>query len=146
MSGCSLGLRLAVEHAVELLLELVEEREPVAGRLVAELVDEPREAVDREQVVARLAPEHAGGDGEVLLRRERKDGALAGEEPFRCPLIAGRRGHSRSWFPERCVNASPADPVRRIIRAILAHRDGGSKRSLPGAAAWSRVWPKTRRC
>ena len=51
-------LRLALEGAVELLLEPVELREPIALDVVAELVDEPCEAVDREQVAARLAPEH----------------------------------------------------------------------------------------
>ena len=89
-------LRLAVVDAVELGLEPVEQREPVALGLVAELVDEPREAVDREQVVARLAPEHARGDGEVLLRGERQDGALAGSRPSAGLFVSGRRGHRLS--------------------------------------------------
>ena len=37
----------------ELLAEPVKRGEPIPGDLVAELVDEPREAVDREQVAPR---------------------------------------------------------------------------------------------
>ena len=66
-------LRLAVEDAVQILLERVEDRGAVAVDLVAELVDEPREAVDRREVSARLAPDEQRGDGEVLARRQRQD-------------------------------------------------------------------------
>ena len=107
-------LRLAVVDAVELGLEHVEQREPVAVDLVAELVDEPREAVDRHQVPARLAAEHARGDGEVLLRRERQDGALAREETLRGALVAGGRGHrlsiARARKPARAKQRHPPGP------------------------------------
>ena len=44
---------LCLGRAVELPLELVEERQPVAWGLVAERVDEPREPVDRPEVRPR---------------------------------------------------------------------------------------------
>ena len=66
-------LRLAVEDAVQILLERVEDRGAVAVDLVAELVDESREAVDRGEVSARPAADEQRRDGEVLARRQRQD-------------------------------------------------------------------------
>jgi hypothetical protein len=71
-------LGLALEHAVQVGLEDVEERAPVAGDLVTDLVDEAREAVDREQAAARPPIEEPQRDREVLVRREREDRLLAG--------------------------------------------------------------------
>ena len=70
-------LRLAAVDAVEVGVEHVEQREAVALDLVAELVDEPGEAVDRHQMPGGLAAQHARRDWEVLLRRKRQDGVLA---------------------------------------------------------------------
>ena len=55
-----------VEDPVEVGLEGSEEPEPVAGGGIADLVDEPRVAVDREQVAARRFPQDDRGDREVL--------------------------------------------------------------------------------
>jgi hypothetical protein len=75
-------LGLAAKRALELAFEPVEGNETgrggarlptLAGGCVAELVDEPREAVDREQVRARVAWQHAAGDREVLAARTRHD-------------------------------------------------------------------------
>ena len=63
-----LGLAGAVAR-VELRLELVERGQPVALPLVAEDVDEPREAVDRPQVRPVLARKEQRRDGEVLRPR-----------------------------------------------------------------------------
>jgi hypothetical protein len=54
------------ERALEILLERVERRETVARVLVAEVVDEAREAVEGEQVLAVAAGEDAERDREVL--------------------------------------------------------------------------------
>ncbi len=139
MSGCSGSPSY---DAVELALEPVEQREAIAVDLVAELIDEPREPVDREQVVARLTSEQARGDGEVLVRREGQDGVLAREEPFRRQSVPGGEAHptarlTRCVCSERCVNASPADPVRRFIRPILVHHNSGIKRH----PAWLQLVP-----
>jgi hypothetical protein len=64
------------EGALEILLERVERGEPVARVLVADEVDEAREAVDREQVLAVGAGQEAERDREVL-------GARAGEDLLR---------------------------------------------------------------
>src|SRR5207253_1438047 len=60
---------LSAVAGVELALELVERREPVALPLVAQDVHEPGEAVDGAQMRAQLAWEEEGGDGEVLCAR-----------------------------------------------------------------------------
>jgi hypothetical protein len=62
------GVRRApiVVEAIDLVLEPVEEGQPVARRLVAELVGEAREAVDGEQPRALLAGKEAARDREVL--------------------------------------------------------------------------------
>ena len=66
-SGC------ALVTAVDLRLEFVEERKPVALGLVAENIHEPREAVDRTEVRAQRAGEEQRGDGEVLGPRASGD-------------------------------------------------------------------------
>ena len=59
--------------AVEVGLEARRAREPVALDRVAELVDEPRVAVDRDQVASVVPAEHERGDREVLPgARERR--------------------------------------------------------------------------
>src|SRR5581483_12029882 len=64
---------------IELLLGAVEQREAVAGRRVAELVDEAREAVDRREAEATPLAQHERRDGEVLARRALPDVADPGE-------------------------------------------------------------------
>ena len=92
-------LRLAVEDAVEVPLERVEQREPVAVDLVAELVDESREAVDRGEVSARPAAEEKRGDGEVLARRQRQDRGRVRQPRFGSGRSPDGRGHSpMTWM------------------------------------------------
>jgi len=57
---------LDVDTGVDLSLQFVEHREAVAVRGVADLVCEPREAVDRHQVTALLGGENAQRHGKVL--------------------------------------------------------------------------------
>jgi hypothetical protein len=57
--------------AIEVLLDRVQKREPVAPGLVAGIVHESREAVDRRQVAACLAREDEERDREVLPPRLR---------------------------------------------------------------------------
>ena len=65
--------RLAGEGGVDLALELVERREPVALVRVAELVDEPRVAVEG----ADVWPQRAAGRG--ASRREVLPGSAGGD-------------------------------------------------------------------
>ena len=61
------------ERALEILLEHVEGGEAVAFVLVADEVDQAREAVDREEVLAVRARQEAERDREVLGARARED-------------------------------------------------------------------------
>jgi hypothetical protein len=63
----------AAEGARQVGLELVEGRQPVALELVAQVIRQAREAVDREQVAAQLAGQQAQSNGEVLSARPRED-------------------------------------------------------------------------
>ena len=65
--------RLPAEHAGDVVLEPVEHRLPVARRLVADVVHEPREAVDAEQRAPLRARQEERGDREVLRLRLRHD-------------------------------------------------------------------------
>ncbi len=68
----------AREGAVELGFGPVERLQTVALVGVAELVDEPREAVDRDQAGALLACQQPARDREVLRARARQDGCRGG--------------------------------------------------------------------
>ena len=102
--GCSsritghVGLARAVA-GVELRLELVQRGEPVALALVAEDVDEPREAVDRAQVRPELAREEQRRDGEVLRPR-------AGSH------LWNRQRHATMLAVRAMVLDSPGSPLR----------------------------------
>jgi hypothetical protein len=61
--GCRAG-----EGGIHFALELVERREPVALVGVAELVDEPRVAIEGTDMRAQRAREENRADGEVLAR------------------------------------------------------------------------------
>jgi hypothetical protein len=61
------------ERALEILLEHVERGEAVALVLVAHEVDEAREAVDREEVLAIATRQDAERDREVLGAGARED-------------------------------------------------------------------------
>ena len=69
-------LRLTVEDALEILLELSEKREPVARHLVADLIDEAGEPVHGGQVLPRRSSEDERCDAEVLARGQRQDRGL----------------------------------------------------------------------
>jgi len=58
--------RLTGEGRIDLLLELVERREPIAVVRVPQLVDEPRVAVERPDVRAQRARKKTRADREVL--------------------------------------------------------------------------------
>ena len=146
-------LRLAVEDAVEVVLERVEQREPVAGDLVADLVDEAREAVDRDQVIARPAPEEPQRDREVLVRRERQDGGLAGQRlgpdcgvigrSCRTPAGPGKTVRAAGTIlaggcassSTRC-RRSPRSRRRRLARGPRAR--GGGRQPLRGVRGAAR--------
>lgn len=66
------------EGALEILLDRVERGEPVALVLVADEVDEAREAVEGEQVLAVGARQESERDREVLGARAREDRGFAG--------------------------------------------------------------------
>jgi hypothetical protein len=108
-------LGLAVVRAVELALEPVELRETVAFDLVAQLVDESREAVDREQVVARRSAEQERRDREVLGRRTLEDSRLArhgiGGDAHR-PIVAGAARPRQAGIAQRSVN--PLSTAREL--------------------------------
>jgi hypothetical protein len=63
-----MGGGAAAVDGVQLVLHPVQLRVAVAGLLVADVVDEARVAVERDQVVALGLGEHAAGDAEVLRR------------------------------------------------------------------------------
>ena len=110
----------AVEDPIEVGLEGVEVREPVAAARIADLVDEPRVPVDRQQVAARLAPDEERGDREVLARSAVDDlvrpGQLYGgvghgahSRDSRAGAANARRGEARRrplpnghWLPGAC--------------------------------------------
>ena len=87
-------------RAVELALELVEERGAIAVRLVADRVHEPRESVDRLQVRSRLARGEERDDREVLRAGARVDSLE--REPRRV-----RRDRNPAW---------PDSPMRVATR------------------------------
>jgi len=58
---------------VQLGFERGQQRRAVARQIVAELVGEAREAVDREQVAPQRAGQPARSDRKVLVRRARED-------------------------------------------------------------------------
>jgi hypothetical protein len=72
-----LGLLTGVDP-IQLALDPVEQRQPIARRLVPDVVDQARKAVDGEQVRADLARQHAACHGEVLTRRLGHHGAARG--------------------------------------------------------------------
>ena len=84
---------------MEVLLEVVEQREPIAGDLVADLVDEASEAVDRGQVRSRRAAEEQRRDAEVLARGQRQDRGLVRQPRIGSGRAADRGGHSpMTWM------------------------------------------------
>ena len=93
-----LGLSGAVT-GVELRLELVEHRRPVALPLVAEDVHEPREAVDRPQVRPVLAREEQRRDREVL-------------RPGPGSHLWNRQRHATMLAVRAMVLDSPGTPLR----------------------------------
>jgi hypothetical protein len=80
----------AVVDRVDLGVQPVEERDPVALRVVADLVDEPGEAVDGEQRAAKPCTQQAAGHGEVLAPGPGHHLAQPGH-PIRSVRAAGRR-------------------------------------------------------
>src|SRR5205807_8286688 len=60
---------LAVVDAVDLRVQPVQERQPIAGRLVPDVVHKPGESVQRREVRALAPGQYAAGHGEVLVRR-----------------------------------------------------------------------------
>ena len=106
----------AGKGAVELRLEPVERGQAVAGERVAQLVHEPREAVDGEQVLAHRGRQDAAGDGEVLGPGARHDGSggRPGAGVGRRRGCVARDGH-RSIVPARGGrrHVHAAEPSRR---------------------------------
>ena len=64
---------LGARRTVQLALELVEEHHAISMRLVAEIVHEPGEAVDRPQVRPRVPRREYRDDREVLPARPSVD-------------------------------------------------------------------------
>jgi hypothetical protein len=87
--------RAAGKHRSKLLLDDVEQRVAIAGHLVADVVHEPRVAVDRHQVAAGLGPEQPVGDGEVLAARLAQQLLRARE------VVRGERPRHRTHRPHR---------------------------------------------
>src|SRR5580765_639040 len=93
-----LGLA-AVEDALDVALELVEQSEAIPGNLVAELVDKACESVDGEEMVACVASEEQRRDAEVLACSERQDRRLVRQPSFGSGRPADRCGHSpMTWM------------------------------------------------
>ena len=137
-------LGLAVVDLVELGLERVERREPVALDLVAELVDEPREAVDRHQLPPRLGAEHARGHREVLLRGERQDVARrrgrAAPAACRLPVTSAhacRPRHPGDLHGSKALqaNASRSAACRASLRRRGRENAVLDSRPMPAAAS-----------
>ncbi len=112
-AGESLQQRMArdaVEHAMEVLLEVVEEREPVTGDLVTDLVDEASEAVDRGEMRSRCTAEQQRSNAEVLARGQRQDRGLVRQPSIGSGPAADRGGHSpMTWikiFRDRDLSSS----------------------------------------
>ena len=103
----------AAEDGVEVALEPVEQLEPVAGGCVAELVDEPRKAVDHDEVRARLAAEETERDRKVLAPR-------AGED-----LSAGEGGAS-----DRGCIARPAHSPMTWINTLRSRERSSSQKKM----------------
>ncbi len=119
-----------LKRPVEILFEPVQRRQAVAGRGVAQLVDQASESIDGEQVRANAARQHPAGDGEVLAlrrapsprprracRRVRRPWSIT--PVFRLPRPGARR--------RRRASASRRVPPRASARATA-----GARRRSPG--------------
>lgn len=110
------------EGAIQVLLQRVEAREPVAFDLVAQVVSQPRKAVesqkiaaqagwkpakrDREVLVASLCPYRVRVEQPVRLRAARRAGQLLGSVPSTCSA-SSRRPLLRSSRLAGFVSRSP---------------------------------------
>ncbi len=128
--------RSSREGEVELALDLVEEGERLGNPLVADVVGQPREAVQRHEVLALGARQQARGDGEVLGPGQLGQAALVGVGPQRATgrairgrAVASDELHLPHPTSRTCLYAATDRSVILSMRSDRACQAFGSKRA-----------------
>ena len=115
-------LGATLKGPVEIPFEPVQSGQPVAGRGVAQLIDQAREAVDGEQVRTDTSRQSPAGDGEVLALGTRHHRARGGSADG---CLDGEHHRCRSGAPTQRLATRSSGP-RAAARRPSENLTGGA--------------------